>query len=177
MLECEVHAHIWNVMGGVFFSFVCPFSLFLSFLGIAAAEFTVAKWRSLISPSPNALCIGYVSGFPDEIPPRTLANNSPEAIGEDGEVPRVFFAFAGKARRSLIVHRKFLPANSTFRYRTREKAIVSTENTVRAQKFTTADCDRRGGSVKRRYSNSASLPPLAASLPPRVSFEASWIII
>lgn len=62
-----------------------------------------------------------------------------------------FFAFAGKARRRLIVHRKFLSADSTFRSRTREKAVVST---VCVQKFTTANRDRQSGDVKRHHSNS-----------------------
>jgi len=137
--------------------------LSLSFLRIA--EFTAAKWKSLISP--NAPCIGYVSGFPNKIPLRTrpLANNSPKAI-ETGEVLGGLLLCLCR-QGATQPHRKFLPADSTFRSRTREKAIVSTESTVRAQKFTTAIADVETSRGTTRIRARGFVP----------SFETSWIII
>ena len=50
--------------------------------------------------------------------------------------PKSALVFDGKAQRRLIIHRKFLPVDSTFRSRMWEKAIVSTESTVHTHTLT-----------------------------------------
>lgn len=139
-----------------------------TFLGISsslplcqtsAAEFTIAEWRSLISPSRTH----YVSTFRWRESRHFHVNNSPEAVEGTtrGRKRRTdpcarggpSLPSAGRTRL-FIVHRKFLAADSTFRCRASEKRlVVSTENTSlpreRVQKFTTAEPDdRRGGFVE-----------------------------
>jgi len=95
----------------------------------------------------------------------TLANNSPEAI-ENGEVLGDLLLCLCR-QGATQPHRKFLPADSTFRSRTREKAIVSTESTVPAQKFTTAIADAESSRGTTRTRARGFVP----------SFETSWIMI